>query len=78
MRFLSSALPALSRKYPHAFLSLIRHTPLQPEPEVLGEMATHDVLLAKTLVQGSQQRSPKGLWADALAAHRLDASAAGP
>ena len=49
MRFLSSCFPALSRKYPHAFLHLIKSTPLQPEPEVLGDMAMHDVLLPKLL-----------------------------
>ena len=62
MRFLSSSFEALSRKYPHAFLNLMRNTPLQHEPEVLGEMATHDVLLPKLLVQGSDKRCPRGVW----------------
>ena len=66
MRFISSAFEPLAAKYPHAFLALIRSTQLQSEPEVLGESTTHDVLLPKLLVQGSQQRCPLGLWADVL------------
>ena len=56
----------LSHRYPRDFLHLITHMPMHAEPEVLSQTGVSDITLPRALVEGSNARSPKGLWDEHL------------
>jgi len=68
MKLVSAVLPQLARKYPLDFLSFLSHFGLEPEPEILSEKTSSDVMLPRMLVVGSYDRCPKGIWTEKLVA----------
>eukprot|EP00966_Prymnesium_polylepis_P234339 5420398-Prymnesium_polylepis.1 len=70
MASVTSIFYELAHKFPRDFLRFIKNLPLQPEPEVLGGMATHDVMLPSSIVLGSSSRCPKGIWRNICEQHK--------
>eukprot|EP00966_Prymnesium_polylepis_P127030 2937679-Prymnesium_polylepis.1 len=62
MTTVTATFDTMAHKFPGDFLRFIKKMPLQPEPEVLNGLATHDVMLPRFLVLGSSSRCPKGIW----------------
>ena len=75
MRLVAECFEAIATDYPRDFLHYIGHLPLQKEPEVLGDVDAFDVMLPSTLICGSSQRCPKGIWASKLSQYKKAASA---
>merc|ERR1719271_238805 len=67
MRLVAECFETIANDYPLDFLHYIGNLPLQKEPEVLGDIDAFDVMLPSTLICGSSQRCPKGIWAGKLA-----------
>ena len=66
MRLVAECFEAIANDYPRDFLHYIGNLPLQTEPEVLGDIEAFDVMLPSTLICGSSQRCPKGIWTSKL------------
>lgn len=66
MRLVAECFEVIASDYPLDFLHYIGNLNLQHEPEVLGDIDAFDVMLPSTLISGSSQRCPKGLWAAKL------------
>ena len=71
MRLVAECFEAIATDYPLDFLHYIAHLPMQPEPEVLGDVDAFDVMLPSTLLCGSSQRCPKGIWSEKLAQYSV-------
>ena len=74
MRLVAECFEAIAKDYPLDFLHYIGNLPLQQEPEVLGDIDAFDVMLPSTLICGSTQRCPKGIWASKLAQYSRSAT----
>ena len=62
MRLVAECLEGIATDYPLDFLHYVTHLPLDPEPEVLGDVDAFDVMLPSVLLCGSSHRCPKGIW----------------
>jgi len=81
MRLVAECLEAIAVDYPLDFLQYISNMPLDPEPEVLGDIDAFGVKLDSVLLCGTTQRCPKGIWKAKLAqysrtSHQEDAEPA--
>ena len=66
-------LESMANKYPREFLYLVERMPLEPEPEVLSAatLASHEIMLPRRLVAGSNSRCPRGVWESKIEQFRV-------
>ena len=74
MRLVAECFAVIASDYPLDFLHYIGNLNLQHEPEVLGDIDAFDVMLPSTLICGSSQRCPKGIWEATLAQNSRSSS----